>query len=284
MFEMEWDKVINGNDGIYGFIQDFMQKAGKEKLIVGVSGGIDSALVLELAVGAIGRENVYALTMPHEHSDTRQADIIIYGLLHADNVLTQSQELVHISVTNQVNTYFEQILGVDWKKEELSKEMRLRVGNKCARERMSILYDLSAEYDALVLATGNKTESLLGYTTLWGDMLGALAPIADLYKTQVRGLSRYLNGVSKLVVDIAPSADLWVGQTDEGEIGATYEEIDLILDLTLEKDKTRYELVSEFGLNEEKIDRVMNLYEKNSFKREAANIDYPILRKYRVRK
>ena len=284
MFEMEWDKVINGNDGIYGFIQDFMQKAGKEKLIVGVSGGIDSALVLELAVGAIGRENVYALTMPHEHSDTRQADIIIYGLLHADNVLTQSQELVHISVTNQVNTYFEQILGVDWKKEELSKEMRLRVGNKCARERMSILYDLSAEYDALVLATGNKTESLLGYTTLWGDMLGALAPIADLYKTQVRGLSRYLNGVSKLVVDIAPSADLWVGQTDEGEIGATYEEIDLILYLTLEKDKTRYELVSEFGLNEEKIDRVMNLYEKNSFKREAANIDYPILRKYRVRK
>lgn len=273
MFEMEWDKVRNG---IYQFIQDFMEQAGKEKLIVGVSGGIDSALTLELAVEAIGAKNVYGVTMPYEHSDTNEARMIMEQLLPTHNIQT-------ISVTNQINAYFEQILGKDWNKSS-SSEMMLRVGNKCARERMTILYDFSAQYDALVLATGNKTESLLGYTTLWGDMLGALAPIADLYKTQVRELSRYLGGVSKLVVNNAPSADLWEGQTDEGEIGATYEEIDLILELSIEKNKTVTELICEYGLDEEKIDRVLSLYEKNKFKREAVNIDFPILRKYRVRK
>ncbi len=149
---------------------------------------------------------------------------------------------------------------------------------------MTILYDLSVTWDALVLATGNKTESLLGYTTLWGDMLGALAPIADLYKSQVKELSRFLDGTSKLVVDNPPSADLWEGQTDEGEIGATYEEIDLILKLITERYKMGYELISDFGLEEEKIGRIMNLYEKNSFKRNAVNIDYPILQKYSMGK
>jgi NAD+ synthase len=117
---------------------------------------------------------------------------------------------------------------VDPYRERFPRAGRVRLGNRMARERMSVLYDRSAEHDALVLGTSNKTELLLGYGTLHGDMASALNPLGDLYKTQVRRLAEHL-GVPAAVRRKPPSADLWEGQTDEGEVGASYEVMDRIL-------------------------------------------------------
>ncbi|MAE69652.1 MAG: NAD(+) synthase [Gemmatimonadetes bacterium] len=141
----------------------------------------------------------------------------------------------------------------------------LERGNKMARERMAILYDHSAVESALVLGTSNKTELLLGYGTIHGDMASALNPIGDLYKTQLRELARHL-GVPKGVIDKAPSADLWVGQTDEDEMGFSYEEVDRVLYYLVDRRFTRDELV-ELGEDRAFVDRVADMVRCSQFKR-----------------
>lgn len=204
-------------DVLVAFLREEVTKAGFQRVIFGLSGGIDSALVAYLAVHALGRENAIAVLMPYQTSSQS-------SLSDANAVVEDLQIQAHmVPITPSVDAYFAQmdsLLG-----EGASK---LRRGNRMARERMSTLFDLSAYYGALVLGTSNKTELLLGYGTQFGDMASALNPIGDLYKTQVRQLSKAL-GVPESILSKPPSADLWEDQTDEQELGFTYEQADELL-------------------------------------------------------
>jgi NAD+ synthase len=221
---------------LVGFVRREVLRVGLERVVVGLSGGIDSACAAAVAVRALGGDNVLAVMMPYRESSPaslRDAKSVVRALGVQARVF---------DISAQIDAYF----GSD----EATKERR---GNKMARERMTILYDLSAAENALVLGTSNKTELLLGYGTLYGDMASALNPLGDLYKTQVRGLAAHL-GLADRLIRKPPSADLWAGQTDEQELGFTYEEVDALLvrmvderwtDAELEGAGFRTELVSE---------------------------------------
>jgi NAD+ synthase len=193
------------------FLREEAKKSGHRRVVVAVSGGVDSAAVAALAAESFGSENVTALFMPYRTSDPTSRE---HARLAAK---TFGVGLDEIDITAQVDAY----LG------KLGEIERVRRGNKMARERKSIEYD-RAWPDGLVLGTSNKTELLLGYGTRHGDMACDLNPVGDLYKTQLRELSVHL-GVPDVIVQKAPTADLWAGQTDEGELGLTYAQADLIL-------------------------------------------------------
>jgi NAD+ synthase len=196
---------------LVSFIREESAKSGHKRVVVAVSGGIDSAAVAALAAEAMGPKNVTALFMPYKTSSPESAE-------HARLVArTFSVALEEIDITPQVDAYLARAGKVD----------RVRAGNKMARERKSIEYDRSWP-DGLVLGTSNKTELLLGYGTRYGDMASDLNPVGDLYKTQLRELAVLL-GVPDAIVRKPPTADLWVGQTDEAELGFTYAQADLVL-------------------------------------------------------
>ena len=196
---------------LVAFLRDETAKSGHTRVVVAVSGGVDSAAVAALAAEAMGPKNVTALFMPYRTSSPESTE-------HARLVArTFGIALEEIDISPQVDAYFARLGEVD----------RVRRGNKMARERKSIEYDRSWP-DALVLGTSNKTELLLGYGTRYGDMACDLNPVGDLYKTQLRELSSLL-GVPEVIVRKPPTADLWVGQTDEQELGFTYAQADLIL-------------------------------------------------------
>jgi NAD+ synthase len=194
------------------FIRDEMRRAGYSRAVVALSGGVDSALVAYLAAQALGAEHVTAIRMPFQSSSPD-------SLEHAQLVI-DALGIRHdtVDITPMVMSLFERFPDMD----------SVRRGNVMARQRMIVLYDQSAALSALVIGTSNKTETLLGYSTLYGDSAAALQPIADLYKCQVRQLARAV-GVPEMIVSKAPSADLWPGQTDEGELGFTYDEADRLL-------------------------------------------------------
>lgn len=196
---------------LVAFLREETAKSGHRRVVVAVSGGIDSAAVLALAAEAMAPEHVTALFMPYR---TSNAESIEHARLVAK---TFGVALEEIDISPQVDAYFARVGEVD----------RVRRGNKMARERKSIEYDRSWP-DGLVLGTSNKTELLLGYGTRYGDMACDLNPVGDLYKTQLRELAVLL-GVPDAVVRKPPTADLWVGQTDEDELGFTYAQADLVL-------------------------------------------------------
>jgi len=194
------------------FIRDQMTGAGFEYGIIGLSGGLDSTVTAYLAVDALGADNVIGLIMPCRRTKDKDQE-------HAELVVTKLGIKSHtIDITPQIDAYFARFPEAD----------RIRRANKMARERMSILYDHSRVHKALVVGTGNKSEGLLGYTTLWGDMACAFSPLGNLYKTQVRQLAAEL-GVPEVICNKPPSAGLWPGQTDEAELGVSYAEADQIL-------------------------------------------------------
>jgi len=196
---------------LVAFLKEETAKSGHKRVVVAVSGGIDSAAVAALAAEALGPKNVTALFMPYKTSSPESAE-------HARLVAkTFGLALEEIEITPQVDAYLSRLGKVD----------KVRAGNKMARERKSIEYDRSWP-DGLDLGTSNKTELLLGYGTRYGDMACDLNPVGDLYKTQLRELAVLL-GVPDVVVRKPPTADLWVGQTDEAELGFTYAQADLIL-------------------------------------------------------
>ncbi|MDX1437302.1 MAG: NAD+ synthase [Anaerolineales bacterium] len=232
-----------------GFIHSEITRAGFSRALVGLSGGIDSSLSFFLAVEALGAENVLAIRMPYKDSSPE-------SLEHAQWVIDQTgAPLKTIPITDIVDPLFAMEPDSD----------RLRRGNAMARARMMVLYDQSAEFGGLVVGTGNKTEILLGYSTQFGDAACAINPIGDLYKTQVRQLSREL-GVPAPIIDKAPSADLWVGQTDEGELGFTYEEVDRLLYLLVDQRYDPAECV-EVGFAESFVHDVIRRIRQNHFKR-----------------
>ncbi len=236
-------------DILKAFIRNEIRKFGFSGVVLGLSGGIDSAVVCELAVRALGRENVLVLMMPYATSSPE-------SLEHAELMIRRlGIQAEEVSITPAVDAFF---LSVP--KEEL-----LRRGNIMARTRMVYLYDVSARDGRLVLGTSNKTELLLGYGTIFGDMASAINPIGDLYKTQVRGLARHL-GIPISIIEKTPSADLWQGQSDEADLGFSYEEVDLLLYMMLEKRMEKKDILAE-GVSEPFYDRVRKMVIRNQYKR-----------------
>lgn len=231
------------------FIREEVQRTGLSRAVVGVSGGIDSALSCLLAAEALGPENVLALRMPYKSSS---ADSLAHAQLVIDKSGAQSETF---EITGMVEPLLATIPPNDTK----------RRGNVMARARMIVLYDRSGGQQALVIGTGNKTEIMLGYSTLYGDSASALNPLGDLYKTQVRQLARTV-GVPQPLIDKPPTADLWQGQTDEDELGFTYERVDQLLYLLVDQ-RYRPEECVEAGFEKKFVEHVLNRVRQNQFKR-----------------
>lgn len=231
------------------FIRDETQNAGFQKGVIGLSGGVDSAVSAFLAAEALGPKNLLSVMMPYRTSNPQS---------QRDGELVASQlglktEVVDISPM------------VDPLLDQLQVDDRIRAGNAMARQRMIILYDRSHRDKALVIGTSNKTEIFLGYGTLYGDTACAINPLGDLYKTQVWQLAEAL-GVPKTVVEKPPSADLWEGQTDEGEFGFSYKRVDHLLYYMIDGRRSEAELNS-MGFEEPFIRKVSTMIKKNQFKR-----------------
>ncbi|WP_336163901.1 NAD+ synthase [Fusobacterium polymorphum] len=231
------------------FLRESFKKTGFSKAVLGLSGGIDSALVAYLLRDALGKENVLAIMMPYKSSNP---DSLNHAKLVVEDLGINSKT---IEITDMIDAYFKN------EKEATS----LRMGNKMARERMSILFDYSSKENALVVGTSNKTEIYLGYSTQFGDSACALNPIGDLYKTNIWDLSRYLKIPNELI-EKKPSADLWEGQTDEQEMGLTYKEADQVLYRMLEENKKVDEVLAE-GFNKDLVDNIVRRMNRSEYKR-----------------
>ncbi|NOQ31987.1 MAG: NAD+ synthase [Helicobacteraceae bacterium] len=229
------------------FLQNEVYKTGLKRVVLGLSGGLDSAVVAVLAKAAFG-DGLLCVKMPSHYSSKS-------SLEDADELC----EKFNInSVTKSIEPYLKAF--------ELNEESTpLRSGNFSARMRMSTLFDVSAEQGALVLGTSNKSEIMLGYGTIFGDLASALNPIGDLYKTEVFELARHI-GVVDSIIDKPPSADLWEGQSDEIEIGYTYARLDHVLKRHIEDGLTQEELIKS-GEDEELVKMVIKRIYQNHFKR-----------------
>lgn len=231
------------------FIKDQTHNAGFEHAVLGLSGGIDSTVSAYLAVKALGPANVLGVLMPYKTSSPASisdAELVAREL----GIRTE-----RVDITPMVDAYLARMNGTD----------NLRAGNVMARQRMIVLYDLSSRERALVIGTSNKTEVFLGYGTLFGDMACALNPLGDLYKTQVWQLAAAL-GVPGNIIEKNPSADLWEGQTDEGDFGFTYKKADHLLYYMIDERRSVTELKA-MGFDAALIDRVRSMVMKSQFKR-----------------
>ncbi len=252
------------------FVQEEVQKTGIKKAVFGLSGGIDSSLVAYIAKEALGKENVYGIMMPYKKSSKESLEDA-YKVVDDTGINHKVFEITDIA-----DSYIS----------KFDKISKLRQGNIFARTRMVTLFDHSSELGALVLGTSNKTELLLGYGTWYGDMASSVNPIGDLYKNQIYQLSRYFS-LPESVITKKPSADLWVGQSDEDELGFSYDDADVIL-FHLYDLRYSIEEVAELGFDKNLINLIAERVRKNQFKRmppliakvskRTINIDFRYLR------
>ena len=240
---------------ITAFIRSQARQTGFSRLVVGLSGGVDSATVAFLAARAIGAENVLAVRMPYRTSSP-ESETDALRVVTALGCRTEQ-----VDITPMVDPMLTLVTGDD------EGALQVRRGNVMARQRMIVLYDRSAAFDALVAGTGNKTEALLGYGTLHGDMAAAIAPIGDLYKSQLRAVASLL-GVPPEILAKPPSADLWPGQTDEGELGASYDDLDRILFALVDRRWSAARCAAA-GLDPQLVAWVMERVARNEFKRQT---------------
>jgi NAD+ synthase len=232
-----------------GFIRSEVTRAGFKRAVVGLSGGIDSAVSCALAVEALGSQNVLAVRMPYKTSSPD-------SLEDAEKVA----DCLRVPVeTIEITAMVDPLIDRD------PQITNLRKGNLMARARMIVLYDQSEVFKGLVIGTSNKTEILLGYTTLWGDMAAAINPLGDLYKTQLRELAASLQ-LPQSVLEKPPSADLWIGQTDEAEMGLSYAEVDRLLYLLVDERYTPEDCVHA-GFDKAYVQNVLTRVRRNQFKR-----------------
>ncbi len=236
------------------FIRSQLEQTGFGRLVVGLSGGVDSATVAYLAARAIGPDNLLAVRIPYRTSSL-DAETDALRVVEALGCRTEL-----VDITPMVEPMLALVSDGD------EAGLRVRHGNVMARQRMIVLYDRSAAFDALVAGTGNKTEALLGYGTLYGDMACAIAPIGDLYKSQLRAVAEAL-GVPGEIVAKPPSADLWPGQTDEGELGATYDDLDRVLFALVDR-RWSVERCAKAGLDPALVAWVADRVARNEFKRQ----------------
>ncbi|HZX10811.1 MAG TPA: NAD+ synthase [Acidobacteriota bacterium] len=236
------------------FIREELTKFHFEKAVLGLSGGLDSSVSAFLSSKAIGAKNVTAIIMPYGESFKKDVS-------HAEKVVEilgiKSEK---INIKPMIDTYFSKYPTQD----------KIIKGNKMARERMSILFDFSSRKKAMVIGTSNKTELLLGYGTIYGDMASGINPLGDLYKTQVRELGKHL-GVPEEILTKAPSAGFWPGQTDEKEIGIDYDKMDKMLYQMVDLRKQKKEIKS-MGFSEKTIDRITEMIKNSEFKRKLPTI------------
>lgn len=231
------------------FLREEAKKVGFNKVVLGLSGGIDSAIVAFLAAKAFGPENVLGILMPYKCSSKESVE---HAKLVVEALGIRSKL---VEITPMVEPYFQMNPDMDG----------LRKGNRMARERMCILFDHSAKEKALVLGTSNKTEMLLGYSTQFGDAASAINPIGDLYKTQIWELSRHM-GVPKELIDKKPSADLWEGQTDESELGFSYKLADEILYQLIDEYEKKEDIIKK-GYPEEIVNKIVHKIKLAQYKR-----------------
>lgn len=231
------------------FIREELQRTSLKRAVIGLSGGVDSALSTYLTTQAIGAENVHVMLMPYKTSSKSSLDDAM--------CVVQDLKISHevFEITPMADAFFSENPEMD----------NLRKGNVMARLRMISLYDRSQREKALVIGTSNKTESLLGYTTLFGDNASAINPLGDLYKTQVWQLAKAV-GVPKQIVSKAPSADLWAGQTDEQEMGLHYAQVDEILFFMVDLRENNEQLVKR-GFDPVTIEKVRRMIVRSQFKR-----------------
>jgi NAD+ synthase len=236
---------------LVNFLRAETTRFGINRLVVGLSGGIDSTVAAYLAKEALGPKNVLGILMPYKTSspDSVKDALTVVKALGMKSMI--------VNLTGAVDALAENDPDI--------LKNKVRFGNIMARMRMICLYDQSNEFKALVLGTGNKTEILLGYTTLYGDSASAINPLGDLYKTQVWQLAELLK-CPKEIVKKKPSADLWKGQTDEGELGFTYKEADELLYYMIDQKYSDAEL-ADIGFNQDFIKAVKRLIQRNQFKR-----------------
>jgi NAD+ synthase len=231
------------------FIADGVRRPGFESVVLGLSGGIDSSLTSALAAEALGPARVLAVALPYRTSSAESL------ALAEDAARAGGLRFEIVPITAMAEPYLATIPAGD----------RVRRGNVLARLRMVVLYDLSARERGLVLGTSNKTELLLGYSTQHGDSACALMPIGDLYKTQVRALARHM-GVAGEILARPPSADLWQGQTDEAELGFSYEDVDRLLARMVD-DRIGPARILEEGFDPALVRRVREMIRRSQYKR-----------------
>jgi NAD+ synthase len=245
---LEFDDYEPVKQSISQFIKEHVKKAGAKGAVLGLSGGIDSSLVATLACDALGPDSVLGMVMPvrleEDPENAADAKVLAKGLGMKHELFELEPVLVGFE-----GLYLEKV----------------PLGNLKARLRMAILYAKANQQNRLVLGTGNKSEIMVGYFTKHGDGATDLLPIADLYKTNVIALSKYMNLPEK-IINKPPSAGLWPNQTDEGEMGVTYRDLDIILYLLYEQDYSSKKIIS-FGMEKEKVERVMKLVSKSNHKR-----------------
>lgn len=236
------------------FIQRTLQAAGRSKLVLGLSGGIDSAVAAGLAVRALGPDQVLGVMMPYSTSSAASLSDA-QAVAHTLGIETEKVEIAPMA-----DAFLATVPGAD----------RIRRGNIMARCRMIVLYDRSARDQALVLGTGNRTEALLGYTTMFGDNACALNPIGQLYKTEIRLLCSWLK-LPESVLTKAPSADLWAGQSDEQELGFSYAEVDHLLQAMIDLQQADGDLVAA-GFEPDMVAKVRQRVGAMAFKRQLAPV------------
>ncbi|MCP4725860.1 MAG: NAD+ synthase [bacterium] len=232
-----------------GFIGDCFDKTGTEKAVIGLSGGLDSSITAALCVKALGKDRVTGVIMPYKTSaknSKKDAEVLASHL---------KMKFEAVDITPMTDEYFKSDNSADDN----------RRGNMMARQRMAVLYDISARENGLVVGTSNKSELLLGYGTIFGDLACAINPIGDLYKTQLRQLAKNL-GIPSKILKKKPSADLIVGQTDEADLGFSYEKVDPLLYLLIDEQLPEEDL-AEYGYSPKFVENVVKRIRKNHYKR-----------------
>lgn len=239
-------------------IRNYFKKFSFKKGILGISGGLDSALVAVLAKRALGSENLYLVFLPFFQENRNGALKKVRKL--AENLKLKNKNLLVLSIKKAVNTSWQIV------KRFTGGNAKIRKGNIIARERMKILFDLSQAFSALVLGTENKTEYLLGYYTLWGDSASGIEPIKDLWKTEVFQIASRLKEIPKEILCSPPSPQLWKGQTLENELGFSFLEADIVLSAILDLKMKPKEIQKKFKIKKEKIEKILKRFEIGKIK------------------
>ncbi len=245
----EWSKI---KQDLTNFLKVEVEKTGHKSVVLGLSGGLDSAIVAVLCKEAFC-DNLLCVLMPSQFSSKSSIDDSI-KLCEKFDIKYEIIEIKPI-----LSAYLDNM-----------QNDKLRIGNFSSRLRMNVLFDVSAKNRSLVVGTSNKSEILLGYGTIYGDMACALNPIGNIYKSDLFDFAKYL-GVIDEIIDKKPSADLWEGQSDEDDLGFSYKKIDSLLKAMIDEKKDKKELIN-LGFDSSFIDKISKRVEINRFKQELPKI------------
>lgn len=235
------------------FIKNYFKQAKRNYAVVGVSGGLDSSVVLVLCSQALGPKNIYPVYLPYQPLARQHHLVNIKKVLKLAKI--PEKNLISEDISSQINTF-------QAKHPQISK---IDLGNKMARERMAVLYYHARRLKGLVVGTSNRTEMLLGYFTLHGDGAYDIAPLAHLYKTEVRQLAKQLD-LPEAIINQPPTAGLWPEQTDEDELGFTYEQADQVFKMAIDQKMTAQQIAKATGLSSPMINRILDRYHHHRFK------------------